>query len=118
MFLRLLWVAPPENRQRLLKRLIFYHLALHAFSRPTRESPEITETEENPPDGWDTWGRPTRESPEITETYFQQGVPHLSYPVAPPENRQRLLKQWAIRYLTVHMIGRPTRESPEITETC
>ncbi len=63
-------VAPPENRQRLLKQ---NHSAAAAQQHGRR---------------------PTRESPEITETFGLNRFGELAK-VAPPENRQRLLKhQW------------------------
>ncbi len=37
--------------------------------------------------------------------------------VAPPENRQRLLKLAVLPRPATTVVGRPTRESPEITET-
>ena len=61
-------VAPPENRQRLLKLMKLRIVVSNRQRRPTRESPEITETPFPNGDAERLIGRPTRESPEITET--------------------------------------------------
>jgi len=61
-------VAPPENRQRLLKVVDVGGYLVHASRCPTRESPEITESQVFPQQHRPIFGCPTRESPEITES--------------------------------------------------
>ena len=91
---------------------------MSGLGRPTRESPEITETyNPGPVAQWQSKGRPTRESPEITETLLPGSHCHVRGGVAPPENRQRLLKRRHTLERQRQIEGRPTRESPEITET-
>ncbi len=87
-----IFVAPPENRQRLLKRY---------YKRPTLLAANVA-----PP-----------ENRQRLLKLIRRRSRNPVQIVAPPENRQRLLKRLPLTSRLPRVIGRPTRESPEITET-